>query len=133
MSSVADVLLLTYLCEERALEVIARADEFAMRGFVELAIREAWSRAQLPLPSAWEAALNSPGRRVDRLVERAHLGPRRRPVTEEMALLRLLPGWRVRARYVWGYFAVGDEYRRSNGGRGFRARVNYLLGRIRSR
>lgn len=133
LSSVADVLLLSYVCEDQAAAVVARADQFNARGFVELAVREAWQRAQLELPFGWQEALSAPGRRMDRLVERAYFGPRRRPVSEELAMLRLLPSWRDRGEYLWGYFAVGDEYRATRGGRGIRSRVAYLAKRLGSR
>ena len=129
----ADVLLLSYLCEDQAAAVVARADQFNARGFVELAVREAWQRAQLELPLGWHEALSAPGRRMDRLVERAYFGPRRRPVSEELAMLRLLPSWRDRAEYLWGYFSVGEEYRAARGGRGMRSRLAYLAKRLRSR
>jgi hypothetical protein len=133
LSSVADVLLLSYLHEDRAAEVVERAGAWRVRSLVEAGVRDAWTAAQLPLPDGWADAFRTPPVRRSWLVDRAYLGERRRPITEELAHLRHLPGTRDRASYVWGLLAPGAEYRAAQGRRGVRAQLRYLWGRLRSR
>ncbi len=133
LSSVADVLLLSYLHEDRAAEVIERAAGWRVRSLVEAGVRDAWRAAQLPLPDGWAAAFRAPAARRSWLVDRAYLGERRRPLTEELAHLRHLPDTRDRASYLWGLVAPGAEYRAVKGRRGVRSQLRYLWQRLRSR
>jgi hypothetical protein len=133
LSSVADVLVLSYLHEDRAAEVIERADGWRVRSVVEAGVRDAWKAAQLPLPDGWADAFRAPAVRRSWLVDRAYLGERRRPLSEELAHLRHLPDNRDRATYLWGLVAPGAEYRAVKGRRSVRAQLRYLWQRLRSR
>jgi hypothetical protein len=133
LSSVADVLRVATATADRARDVLARAERWRVRPLVERAVRDAFATAALPVERGWAAAMRAPTRHRDRLVEQAYLGAHRRPVTEELAYLRLLPGWSPRWRYVRGYFSVGPEYAAQHGRRGFTAQARYALSRLRSR
>ena len=133
LSSVADVLLLSYYLEDDAASLMALADRWRVGSLVARAVSHAWERAQLPLPAGWGAALATPRRSNDRLVDRTYGDDRRHPIGEEIAYLRLMAGTRDRLAYLWGYVAVGDEYRAQKSRRGLRAQTTYLARRIRSR
>src|SRR5262249_37581155 len=96
LSSVADVLVEAHQQEQRAPEVLDRAEGWRVRSIVERGVLDAFSTAQVEVPSAWAEAMRRPIRRRDRLVDRAYLAPLRRPASEELAYLRLLRGWRTR-------------------------------------
>jgi hypothetical protein len=133
LSSVADVLLLADRRPDLAGSVLARAEAWRVRPLIERGERGAYDAAQLPVHTAWEAAMRSPLQRRDRLVERAYLSPVRRPVLEELAFLRRLRGWRPRWRYTRGYLTVGPDYASQHGRAGGWAQVRYLLSKLRSK
>jgi hypothetical protein len=133
LSSVADVLLAAERRPHLAREVLARAERWRVRSLVERAVLDAYELAQLQVRTEWEEAMLRPVRRRDRLVDRAYLSPVRRPVTEELAYLRLLPGWGDRWRYVCGYLATDDDYAQQHGRRSVGAQIGYVARKLRSR
>jgi hypothetical protein len=133
LSSVADVLLAAERRPHLAGEVLARAERWRVRSLVERGVRDAYDAAQLDLRPEWAEAMLQPIRHRDRLVDRAYLSPVRRPMTEELAYLRLLPDWRDRWRYTRGYFATDPEYARQHGRSGVRAQARYVVSKLRSR
>jgi hypothetical protein len=132
LSSVADVLLAAERRPHLAAEVLARAERWRVRSLVERGLRDAYGAAQLDLRPEWAEAMLRPVRNRDRLVDRAYLSPVRRPVTEELAYLRLLPRWQDRWWYTRGYFATDPEYASQHGRSGVRAQARYLLSKLRS-
>jgi Uncharacterised nucleotidyltransferase len=132
LSSIADVLLSTERRPSSAHEVIARSEAWQVRPLVEQSVRDAYAAAHLELHCDWAAAMRSPIHRRDRLVDRAYLSRFRRPVVEELAYLRLLPGWQHRWRYLRGYLATDPDYARQHGRSGVRAQVRYVLSKLRS-
>jgi hypothetical protein len=133
LSSVADVLLAAERRPHVAGEVLARAERWRVRSLVECAVLDAYKAAQLDLHADWASAMRRPTRRRDRLVDRAYLSASRRPVTEELAYLRLLAGWRNRWRYVRGYLATDPDYAVQHGRSGVRAQARYVVSKLRSR
>ncbi|MGH9085907.1 MAG: nucleotidyltransferase family protein [Acidimicrobiales bacterium] len=133
LSSSVDVLVLAARLVSVAEDAIARSDGWRVGSIVEAGLRDAHRAAQVELPDAWAGALTRPRPQRDRLVDRAYLSPRRRPLLEEAAHLRHLPNWSSRARYAGGYFVI-DRTTASAGGRvGFRERARYLWSRVRQR
>ncbi|HEX5586136.1 MAG TPA: hypothetical protein VFZ17_02415, partial [Acidimicrobiia bacterium] len=112
-------------------DVLARAERWRVRSVVERGVLDAYAGAQLDVPTAWIDAMRRPTRRRDRLVDRAYLSARRRPVVEELAYLRLLSGWRGRWQYVRGYFATDPEYASQHGRSGMRAQAKYVVSKLR--
>lgn len=133
LSSIADVLLVAEQRPHLADKVLTRAEGWRVRSMVERSVRGAYAEAQLSVHAEWEAAMRSPIRRRDRLVDRAYLPLVRRPVTEELAYLRLLGGWSQRLRYIRGYVAIGPEYATQHGRSGAWAQMRYLLAKLRSK
>lgn len=125
LSGLADVLLVAEQRPDLAEAVLERAEERRVRSLVERGVRDAYATAQLDINGDWVAAMARPIRRRDRLVDRAYLDTRRRPVLEEIAHLRLLGGWRDRTRYVAGFFASEQE--------GLAERVRYVWSKVRGR
>lgn len=103
-----------------------------MRSLVEHGMLDSYAAAQLDVPTAWADAMRRPTRRRDRLVDRSYLGVVRRPVTEELAYLRLLDGWGNRWRYARGYFATDPDYASQHGRSGLRAQARYVVSKLRS-
>ncbi len=132
LSSTADVLVLADANSDAAGAALARAESWRVRSLVERAIGAAYSDARLAVPDAWLAASSKAAYQHDRLVDRAYLSPRRRPVIEELAYLRLMHGWRDRTMYVRGYFSTDAEYSRRNRRSGFIAQSRYLWSKLRS-
>src|SRR5262245_1932953 len=132
LSSFADVLLEAHRYEHRAPEVLARADGWRVRSIVERGVLDAYAAARLEVPPAWTEAMRRPIRRRDRLVDRAYLAPNRQPVFEELAYLRLLPGWRSRWQYVRGYLTTTPAYEERYGRSGMLAQTKYLISKLRS-
>lgn len=132
LSSGIDVLVLTELTASDAGRVLERAAGWGVAPLLREGIRRVHEEAQLPLPEPWSAALAHPAAGGDRLVTAAYLGVGRRPALEELAHLRVLPGWRDRWRYLSGYFVIGRD-RASGGGQreGLVTRVRYLWSRAR--
>ena len=133
LSSAADVLLMAEARVDDARDTLARAERWRLRPVVEHGLLDAYEAAMLPLHPAWADAMCRPIRTRDRFLDHAYLGARRRPVTEEVAYLRVLPGWRTRWRYVRGYFGVGADYAAQHGRSGFTAQARYALSRLRSK
>jgi hypothetical protein len=133
LSSVADVLLGTALHVGDAAEVLADAESWQVRSLLERAIEVSHSEAHLELDPAWLAAMASPVRRRDPLVDLAYLGPRRRPALEELAYLRLLPAWSDRWRYVRGHLVARGDPNEPNGRRSAWAHARYVAGKLRPR
>ena len=133
LSSIADVLVLASGCADDAEEVLVRADSWRIRRLVGRAVEEAHRAAQLPLPASWAVAIARRPAHQDRLIERAYLSERRRPMHEELAFLRLIPTWADRYLYIRGHFATGPEYARRKDREGIAEQVRYLFSRIRSR
>ena len=133
LSSVADVLLATYLRPDIADDVLDRAERWRVRSLVEQGIRNAYADAQLDVHEHWADAMRRPIRHRDRLVDRAYLGEGRRPVVEELAHLRLLPSWKERLTYTSGYFSTDSDYAAQHGRSGFRAQARYVISKLRSR
>jgi hypothetical protein len=133
LSSVADVLLGADRLASLAGDVLSRAERWRVRPLVERAVRDAYEAARLEVHRDWADAMRRPTRHRDRLVDRAYLGAVRRPVVEELAYLRLLPGWRNRWRYTRGYLATDPEYARQHGRSGVRAQARYVVSKLRSR
>jgi hypothetical protein len=133
LSSLADVLLLADRRSHLASEALARAEGWRVRSLVERAVVDAYDAAQLDVEANWAAAMRSPVRQRDRLVDRAYLGAWRRPVAEELAYLRVIDGWGTRWRYVRGYLATDPEYASQHGRRGLRAQAGYLARKLTSR
>ena len=133
LSSVADVLSLADLRRHLAADALVRAERWRVRPIVERAVRDAYAMAQLDLPEEWVRAMELRIRHRDRLVDLAYLSPVRRPVTEELAYLRLLDGWGARWRYARGHFSIGADYASQHGRSGARAQAKYLISKLRSR
>jgi hypothetical protein len=133
LSSVADVLLAAERSPHLADDVLARSERWRVRPLVEQGIRLGYETARLDVNPEWVEAMGRPTRRRDRLVEWAYLAEDRRPVTEELAYVRLLEGWRDRWRYLRGYFATPPDYAAQHGRSGIRAQARYLLAKLRSR
>lgn len=133
LSSAADVLLAVHRRPGLAFDVLARAERWRVRSLVEQAVRDAHQAAALALPAAWVEAMRRPIVRHDRALDRAYLGPERRAVHEELAHLRLLPGWRSRWRYVTGFLAIEPAYATQHGRPTRRAQLRYVLQKLRSR
>jgi Uncharacterised nucleotidyltransferase len=133
LSSVADVLLLADRRSHLAGDVLARTERWRVRSLVERGVRDAYAAAQLEVPDVWTAAMRCPVRHRDRLVDRAYLSAGRRPLSEELAYLRLLPGWWNRWRYTRGYFAIGPDYASQHGRSGVRAQARYVVSKLLSR
>jgi hypothetical protein len=133
LSSAIDVLRLVPLTADEAGPILDRAERWAVRSIVEHAVRTAHTSAQVAIPPTWEEAMAVPPRTRPRLVDAAYLSARRRPVLEELAYLRLLPGWRARRRYLSGYFLI--EAQGAGGGQRdpLRGRVRYLWSRLTQR
>jgi hypothetical protein len=129
LSSTADVLLLSRLVAPDAGALLARAERWRVRTIVERALRGAHDAAALPIPDAWKRPMAGVVHHRDRLVERAYLSTGRRPLTEELAYLRLLPSWRHRRRYLSGYLVI-DQDPSGSGGVNLRDRVRYLWSRV---
>ena len=132
LSTVADVLLAADRRRHLAGDVLARAERWRVRSLVERGVLDAYAAAQLDVPDAWLDAMCTPQHRRDALVDRAYLGSARRPVVEELAYLRLMPGWRNRWEYVRGYFTTDPEYAAQHGRSGVRAQARYVVGKLRS-
>ena len=132
LSSEADVLLLASRQVDAAGEVLRQRGIAAGPGDRRARVRDSCAAAQLDVFPEWSRAMRRPMGRRDRLVERAYLGRSRRPVTEELAYLRLLPGWGHRWRYATGYFAVGPDYAAQHGRSGVRAQMRYVASKLRS-
>lgn len=131
LSSTADVLVLTRHHAALAEAVAKRSDRWRVRSLVAAAIRSAYAAAGEPVPVSWQEAFAKPAAGRSILVNRAYLGPKRRPLTEEAAHLQTLPGWSERSRYVSGYFATDPDYAAQNKRPGMWAQTRYLLSRLR--
>lgn len=132
LSSLADVLVLADANATSAEEVLEQADRWRIRSLVRSTVEEAYDSASLPIPDVWRAAASQPRRHRNLLVDRAYLAPRRRPVSEEIAYLQLMPTWRDRGRYLRGYFATDPEYAERKHRSGVVAQTRYLWARLRS-
>lgn len=132
MSSTADVLVLATRHVDAAADVMDRASARRLANIVRRAVEGAHRESDLPVPDEWQRAMSVPVGPRDRLVDRAYLSDRRRPVVEELAYLRLLPEWRDRVDYVRGYFATDPDYMRRNQRSGILAQTKYLVSRLRS-
>jgi len=132
LSSGVDVLVLTERTASEAPQVLERADRWGVAPLLRAALEQVHAEAQLPLPPGWSTALAGSDLAGDRLVAAAYLAPKRRPLLEELAHLRVLPGWRDRVRYLAGYFVIGED-RASGAGRreGLVRRTRYLWSRVR--
>jgi hypothetical protein len=124
LSSVADVLVLGRKNAAQAVAVLDRAETWKMRLLVEEALKRAHAQAMLPLPDAWSDAMRPKTTQRDRLLDYAYLGPRRRPVIEELAYLRRLSA-ADRLSYFWGHV------RPDSTGAELRPRLRYLWSRLR--
>ena len=132
LSSVADVLLAAERRPHIAAEVVARAERWRVRSLVERGVLDAYEAAELDVHADWASAMRRPNLHRDRLVDRAYLSAARRPLTEEIAYLRLLVGWRNRWRYVRGYLATDRDYAVQHGRSGVVAQARYLVSKLRS-
>jgi hypothetical protein len=132
LSSFADVLVGTYGRPHLAHRVLARAEEWRVRPLVERGVHDAYSAAQLEVPSPWTDAMRRPIRHRDHLLDRAYLGEHRRPIAQEVAFLRLLSGRGNRLRYLRGYFTTSPEYVARYGRSGAVAQARYVLAKLRS-
>ena len=133
LSSVADVLLLSWDNTHLADEVIARSDRWHLRPMVERSINRAYLLARLEVPIEWQRAFTSEVQSRDRLIEFAYGSDERRPLFEEVAHLRLMSSWNDRIRYIRTLVSPGDEYERLSGRHGTIAQGRYLLDRVRNR
>ncbi len=129
LSSAADVLLLTNSLANDAGSVLDRADEWRIRTIVEAGIRFAYESAKLEIPGVWVRAMDRTIRRRARLIEYAYLGPRRRPVLEELAHLWYLGSWKDRLLYTYGHFRMDS----GPGSASVRSRIRYLWSRLHQR
>lgn len=125
LSTLADILIVTERHPDLAPEVLERAERRGVRSLVERGICDAYDVARLPISDDWRRAMARPTKRRDRLVDRAYLDVRRRPVLEELAHLRHLGGVRDPLRYVAGFFV--DE------SRGLPDRLRYVWSKVRNR
>lgn len=132
LSSVADVLVIADANAGSARGVLVQADQWRIRSLVRTTIEGAYAAASLPVPDAWRSAVLDPTRHRNTLVDRAYLGPDRRPAAEELAYVQLLPTWRDRARYLRGYFATDPDYAERKRRSGVVAQARYLWTRLRS-
>jgi hypothetical protein len=133
LSSTADVLVLAEARCRNSDAVVVRAESWKVRALLERAIADAYSAAELPLNEDWASAFAKPTQRRDQLVDRAYLSEHRRPLTEELAFLRLLNGWRNRWKYMRGYFSTDADYAEHRQRSGLYAQSRYLWSRLRSR
>jgi hypothetical protein len=133
LSSATDVLRLVELTADEAGPIVDRAERWGVRSIVEQAVRTAHATADVPIPAPWQQAMEAPRRRRSRLVDAAYLSPARRPVLEELAYLRLLPGWGARWRYLSGYFVIEDRAAGDRQRVGLRERARYLWSRLTQR
>jgi hypothetical protein len=133
LATVTDVLLAAESRPHLAGEVLARAERWRVRSLVERGVRDAYAAARLDLHPDWAAAMRRPIRQRDRLVDRAYAAPTRRPVTEELAYLRLLSGWRNRWRYARGYFVTDPDAAARHGRSGLPGKVRYVVSKLRPR
>jgi hypothetical protein len=131
LATVTDVLLAAELRPHLAGDVLARAERWRVRSLVERGVRDAYAAARLDLHRDWAAAMERPIRRRDRLVDRAYGAPTRRAMTEELAYLRLLSGWRNRWRYARGYLAADSEAAVRQGRSGVSAQLRYVVSKLR--
>jgi hypothetical protein len=131
LATVTDVLVAAESRPHLAPEILARAERWRVRSLVERGVRDGYAAARLDLHSDWAAAMRGPVRRRDRLVDRAYATPRRRPLLEELAYLRLLASWRDRWRYARGYFVTDPEAAARHGRSGVRAQVRYVVSKLR--
>lgn len=132
LSSVADVLMLARRLEPSGGEVVTRADAMALLPLFARGVRDAYEAARLPVPPGWAHALDRRATRHDRLVDRAYLGPGRRPVAEELAYVRLMSSHRSRLQYVRGHLRGISASDGSSSGSVAR-RIRYLLNKARER
>ena len=132
LSSMADVLVMAERLAPEASEVLDRAESWRVRPVVERAIEVAFTTADLHLPEAWQVAIRRPIRSRDRLVEKAYLSDRRRPLIEELAYLRVLDDWQKRVRYNRGYLATDADYAKRHHRNGPAAQLKYLWSKMRS-
>jgi len=129
LSTMADVLVLGSKLTDRAADVLERAGKWRILPIVEMGLRTAFEQAMLPLQSEWSDHLARPTGERQWLVDRAYLGERRRPATEELAFLRQMPGWRDRLLYLYGHLRMDS----GPGSGGLRKRLRYLRSRLRQR
>jgi hypothetical protein len=133
LSGTADVLVLAEAQSEAASSILDRAGSWGVRSLVLRSIELAYQAAQLPVPPNWLAQTRNERTGRASLVEAAYLAERRRPVLEELAYLRIMPGWSDRIAYTLGYFATDPDYARHRQRSGLRAQTRYLLSRLTSR
>jgi len=133
LSSIADVLLMSYLQQDSADQVLDRADGWLVGTLVRRAVIDAWGAAMLPVPDRWVVANAASPAPRSRLVDAAYLATRRRPIVEELAHLRYLTGMRRRLAYLRGHVMPGADYRAAKGRHDARAQLRYLADRARSR
>lgn len=130
LSSVADVLVLSRGAAGRdPRAVLARAEGWRVRPLIQAGVVLAYDEAELEVPGVWVDAAELPVRRRDRLLERAYLGDRRRPVVEEVAHLRAMGRWTDRALYLYGHLRMDT----GPGAGGARNRLRYLRSRLQDR
>lgn len=132
LSSLADVLVLADANAVSAADVLELADRWRIRPLVLSTVQEAYATASLAVPDAWRSAASRPRRYRNLLVDRAYLGPHRRPLSEEAAYIWLLPRWRDRGLYLRGYFATDPDYAERKQRSGVVAQARYLWARVRS-
>jgi hypothetical protein len=132
LSSVADVLVMADRRPQLADEVLEQSERCRVRSLVERAVVDAYASAQLAVHEAWAEAMRRPIRSRYRLVDRAYLSPSRRPVTEELAYLRVLPSWTDRWRYATGYLSTDADYEAQHGRSGALAQLRYVLSKLRT-
>jgi hypothetical protein len=132
LSSLADVLVLADANAGSAEEVLAQADRWRIRPLVRSTVEEAYTTASLLVPDAWRSAASQPRRHRNLLVDRAYLGPRRRPVAEELAYFQLMSAWNDRGRYLRGYFTTDPDYAERKRRSGLGSQARYLWARLRS-
>lgn len=130
LSGVADVLVLAERLADESEAVLGRASDWRIAPLVQKAIADAYASAALPLPEVWARGTSAHQRR-DRLLEHAYLAEHRRAFSEELAHLRLLPGWRDRGAYLGGYFALDADYADRKRRHDLPAQVRYLWSRLR--
>jgi hypothetical protein len=131
LSSSADVLLLTRRLASRPDEVLDRAEHWRVRSILELGMLSVHDDARLDLPGEWLEPISRPPRQRDRLVDRAYLGPLRRPAMEEVAYLRVMKTWTDRWRYLTGYLRTDEAYRQQQGRSGPLDQVRYVWSKLR--
>jgi len=112
--------------------VLDRAEHWRVRSVLELGMFSAHEDARVDLPGEWLKPISRPPRQRDRLVDRAYLGPHRRPAMEEVAYLRVMKTWTDRWRYLTGYLRTSEGYRQQRGRSGPIAQVRYVWSKLRS-